>query len=158
MQRWKLFAIIAVVVMGSALAAGGYAFWNARQNKPTRVWVPLEINPSLTLEQRQEAAGQIKNHLMRPEILTPVARDSGVAGALDFDSDELAAAHLRKRLFVEAGEFESPKGVVPSLNIGFDCTRREFKTMGRATTRMMKDVWAFIVPPESSQATDSEIH
>jgi len=154
MQRWKLLAVIALVVVGSAVAAGGYAFWNARQNKPTRVWVPMEINPVLTMEERHQAADQIQKYLDRPEILTPVAKESGIAGGLGLASDEKAVELLSERLFVEVGEFNSPKGLVPAINIGFDCTKREFDTLGRAATRLMKDVWTFITPPEPAEDTD----
>jgi len=154
MQRWKLLAVIALVVVGSAVAAGGYAFWNARQNKPTRVFVPLEINPVLTMEERAEAAGKIQEYLLRPEILTPVARETGIAAGLGLESDEKAAELLGQRLFVEVGEYNSPKGLAPALNIGFTCTKREFDTLGRAATRLMKDVWTFITPADPVDAGD----
>jgi hypothetical protein len=154
MQRWKLLVVIALVVAGSAVAAGGYAFWNARQNKQTRVWVPLEINPVLSMEDRTQAAGQIKNYLSKPGILAAVAKDTGIAAELGLASDEKAAELLGERLFVEVGEYKSPMGPVPAINIGFSCTKREFDTLGKAATRLMKDVLAFVTPPKPAEDTD----
>lgn len=148
MQRWKLIAVIAVVVIGSAIAAGGYAFWNARQNKPTRVWVPIPINTALSNEQREDAAASLKLQLQDLGLLEKVAKDSGVTPELDLASDADTAKLLSEKLFVEVNEVERPEGPVAVINIGFDCTARQFEAMGKATTRLMDDVNALLRPPQ----------
>jgi hypothetical protein len=146
MQRWIVVTAIALAVLVLAVAGGAYASWSKRQVMPTRVYVPLPLNPELTEELRDQAADNIRRQIEQPPVLVNVARSSGLATALDLPNDEAAAEFLRERLFVDVGETATTMGVAPALEIGFRCKVREFKDVSAAATDLMKEVWKIVNP------------
>ena len=143
--------VVAVILLG---AGGAFALWNYKQNKPDKVWVPMRINPKLTTEQKEQAAEQIKAKLLEGDIMLKVAEDTALASELKLDSREAAATLLKERLFVEAGEANTPTGIVPAINIGMNGKKKEMKALGKASTRLMEDVWKImgIKPPSAPQS------
>jgi hypothetical protein len=146
MQRW---IIISVVAMMLVLGGGGFGYWKYRQNRPYPVWVPMPINPEFSLQQRTDTAKELRQKLGKKEILIQVSKDLGLPNKLGVASDEAAADELAKRLFVDAGQMESPKGVVYTLNIGFTGVKKDKTLTEEMSMRLMEDVWKIlgIKPP-----------
>ena len=80
--------------------------------------------------------------------LARVSKDVGLTRKMKVATDDAAANDLEKRLFVELGEFDTPKGKVPSINIGLNCKVKESATMGAVITRMGKDLARILGLPE----------
>ncbi len=150
MQRWIVVAALVVCLLGGASVAG--IWWNHRQNKPEKRWVPLDFNPESTEVQRQEIVVQMRENLLTDAILTGVARDCDVQGEWEMPSEEAAVAELRKRVFVDAGE-RMVKGMpVASLNIGFRGTVGQKEYLDRLSGRLMEDVRRMIAPQPAAPA------
>ena len=124
---------------GSALAYRTY-----QQNRATQVWMPLTINPDLPAERTDQTVNMLRQKLSEHVLLVQVSKDVGLAKKLKLASDDAAASELGKRLFVEVGKADSPLGKVPSLNIGFNCKVKEFRTMSDCVNRLSKDVLSLL--------------
>src|SRR5690606_16719837 len=98
MQRW---IVAAVVLMLLTVGGGAFAYRHYKQNKPTRVYVPMPLNPDFPAEKREEVAAELKKRLSEPELLIQAVKDTGLAGKLKLASDEAAGDFVGKRLFVE---------------------------------------------------------
>ena len=138
MQRWIVIAVVGALLFG---LGGGFALWTYRENRPKKVWVPLALNEQLPEEKREELAGQIKGKLLEGPIIQNAVKETGLTNKLKLSSDGEAEAEVRKRLFVEVGEADTPVGRVPSINIGFNCQRKSYDAMGTVAMRIMQDVW-----------------
>lgn len=138
MQRWIVIAVVGALLFG---LGGGFALWTYRENRPKKVWVPLALNEQLPEEKREELAGQIKGKLLEGSIIQNAVKETGLTNKLKLSSDGEAEAEVRKRLFVEVGEADTPVGRVPSINIGFNCQRKSYDAMGTVAMRIMQDVW-----------------
>jgi hypothetical protein len=65
-------------------------------------------------------------------------------------SDEAGAVEIGRRLFVRAGDADTPMGKVPAVHIGVNGKRKEREVSGQIAMRLMEDVWKIlgIKPPE----------
>ena len=138
MQRWIVTAV--AVAMFLLVGGGGLAYWNYKQNLPHPVWVALPLNPELSDEKRDEAAKELKAKLGTAETLTRISKDLNLTKKWQLASDEEAAGELRRRLFVDIGEADSPLGKIPSLNIGVHGPRKDKGLSEEIATHLMKDV------------------
>lgn len=131
---------------------GIYAYTNYKQGRPHPVWVPLPINPELPEEKRTEIAGDLKTKLSSDDILIKISKDLGLPGRMELPDDAAVAAEVRKRLFVDVGEAQSPGGRVPSINIGVKGKARDKKISEDVAMRLMEDVWKIlgIKPPKKN--------
>lgn len=129
---------------------GIYAFSNYKQGRPHPVWVPMPINPEVPEEKREEIATSLKAKLSSDEVLIQVSKDLGLPAKMKVSSDAAAAEEVRKILFVKEGEMESPRGRIPSINIGVKGKARDHKLSGEISMRLMEDVWKIlgIEPPK----------
>jgi len=141
MQRWIVIAVVGALLFG---LGGGFALWTYRENRPKKVWVPLALNEELPAEKREELATQIKGKLLEGTIIQDAVKETGLTNKLKLSSASEAEAEVRKRLFVEVGEAETPAGTVPSINIGLNCQRKSYDAMGAVAMRMMRDVWKML--------------
>lgn len=133
------------------LMAGG-AVWARRaykQSQPHPIWVPLPINPELTVEKRDEIIKQLKDKLSDRVVLIQISKDTGLTKKWRLTSDEEGARELGKRLFVKAGEMDTPLGKVPSINIGLTGKYKEQVDSNEIVMRIMDDVWKILglTPP-----------
>lgn len=126
-----------------------YAYSNYKQNRPHPMWVPLPINRELPEEKRTEIATDLKTKLSTDDILTQVSKDLSLPAKMELPDDAAAVAEVRKRLFVDLGEADSPVGRVPSINIGVKGKNRDKDLSGQIAMRLMEDVWKIlgIKPP-----------
>jgi hypothetical protein len=153
MQRWIVVAALLVSLLGGATVAG--VWWNHRQNKPDKRWVPLEFNPDLTEAQRQESVLQMRENLLTDAVLTGVVRDCDVQGEWELPSEEAAVAELRKRVFVDAGELMVKGMPVATLNIGVRGTVGQKEYLDRLAGRLIEDVRRLIAPQAPASAGGS---
>ncbi|GAA5129823.1 hypothetical protein GCM10023212_38450 [Luteolibacter yonseiensis] len=126
------------------LVGGGYAYWSYKQNLPSPIWVPIPMNHELPLEQREKFAKELKAKIATPEILNQVSQDLDLAAKWKLANTDAATAELKKRLFVRAGEMDSPGGKVPSMNIGVEGPRKDNAISQQIAMRVMDDVWKII--------------
>ena len=117
------------------------------------MWVPLPINPELPAEKRDEIIAKLKQELSETAVLTKVSKDLSLPAKWDLATEELAAQEISRRLFVRAGEADTPMGKVPAIHIGVNGTRKERDLSGQIAMRLMDDVWSIlgINPPPKSQ-------
>jgi hypothetical protein len=137
MQRW---IVAGVVVMVLLFGGGGFAYWSYKQNLPSPVWVPLPMNHEVPLEQREKIAKELKEKIEVPEILNKVSKDLDLAAKWKLANADAASAELKKRLFVRAGDMDTPGGKIPSMNIGVDGPRKDSHVSQEIAMRIMEDV------------------
>lgn len=155
MQRWIVVAALVVCLLGGATVVG--VWWNHRQNRPDKRWVPLEFNPDSTEAQRQESVLHMRENLLTDAILTGVVRDCDVQGEWELPSEEAAVAELRKRVFIDAGEFMVKGMPVATLNIGFRGTVGQKDFLDRLAGRLMDDVRRMIAPQPAASSAGTPI-
>ncbi len=137
MQRWILAGGLVLILIFSG---GIYAYSQYKQSRPHPVWVPMQINHELPDHKRLEIITQLKAGLQTDEVLLAVSKDLKLPVKLDLPGDKEAAAEIRKRLFVDLGEAETPMGRVPSVNIGVKGVARDKDVSTEIATRLMQDV------------------
>lgn len=137
MQRWIVWGVVAMMLL---CGGGVFAYWTIKQNRPYPVWVPLPINPELTLERRNEIAKDLKGRLLKMEVLLQISRDLRLPVKMHQPSDDAAAQEVGSRLFVNVGEADGQFGKIPSINIGVYGKRKEKDVSGEIAVRLMEDV------------------
>ena len=145
MQRWIIAAGVFLVLL---VGGGAFGYRTYKQNRPTRVWLQVQINPEASAESRSATVKMLTQRLGEHARLARVSKDVGLTRKMKVATDDAAANDLEKRLFVELGEFDTPKGKVPSINIGLNCKVKESATMGAVITRMGKDLARILGLPE----------
>ncbi len=128
----------------------GYYKLIYQPNLPAPVWVPLPIRVDLETARRDEVIASLKKELADEELLLKVGRDVGLARKWNLSSDMEAAREIGSRLFVRAGEADTPIGKVPAIHIGVTGKRKEREVSGEIAMRLMEDVWRIlgIEPPK----------
>jgi hypothetical protein len=139
-----------------ALLFGGglFAYYTYKQNRPAPVWVPLPIRADLEIAKRDEIISDLKTKLLDKEILLAVSKDVGLAKKWNLESDEEGAREIGSRLFVKAGEADTPMGgKVPAIHIGVTGKRKERAVSGEIAMRLMEDVFEIlgIKPPPKKE-------
>lgn len=129
-------------------AVGYFSYKTYKQNRPTRVWLQLPINPESSADYRKSSVKMLTERLSEPAVLAGVSKDVGLTRKMKLASDDAGAAELGKRLFVELGEMDTPKGKVPTINVGLNCKVKECALMGEVANRMRKDLARIIGLPE----------
>lgn len=134
-----------ILMFGGAI----YGYSSYKQGRPHRMWVPMPINPEVPEEKRTEIANELRTKLSSDDILLQVSKDLGLPAKMELSSDAEVADKIRNRLFVEVGEADSPRGRMPSINIGIKGKVRDQKLSGEISMRLMEDVWKIlgIKPP-----------
>ena len=138
MQRWIAVGVVAMMLL---VGGGGFARHVYKQNRAQAMWVPLPINPELPLAKRDALMQKLKTKLSDQALLVKVSRDLGLTHKWQVASDEEGARKIRERLFVKAGEADTPLGKVPSINIGVTGKYKERAISGEIAMRLMADVW-----------------
>ncbi|MGJ8642604.1 MAG: hypothetical protein ACSHX9_04280 [Luteolibacter sp.] len=144
MQRWMLWAVLAVV--GITLLGGG-AYYGYREywaNQPDKIWVPLPLPASYSMAQQKELADKIEEKLRKEETLKSVVADLGLKEKFNVVDEGAAVKELNKRLFVDVGSADTPDGTVPSINIGVRGISRETELLTEMAMRIIRDVWEMI--------------
>jgi hypothetical protein len=150
MQRW---IVLGVVALGLFLGGAYFAAKTYKQNRPAPIWVPIPINPELPVAQRDKIIGQLKKELSEPPLLAKVSKDLSLPAKWEMATDEQCAQELARRMFVRAGEADTPMGKVPAIHVGMNGKRKETEVSGQIALRLMDDVWPIlgIDPPPKSQ-------
>jgi len=149
MQRW---IVVGVIVAALAMLGGGYGVWKYRQNRPDKMWVALQINPTLSEEQKVLEASKLKEKLKSTGSLLKVSKDLALAEKWRMATDEAATAELERRLFIEPGETPTAMGNAPSLNIGVRGTKKERNLLGDISLHLIKEVWKILgIKPPAGQ-------
>lgn len=153
MQRWIVAGVVAVLLIGGMGVGGLFAYRSYKQNLPAPIWVPMPINPELPADKRDEVIDKLKTELEQPERLAKVSKDVGLVAKWGLPTDEACAAELGKRMFVRAGDMDTPMGKVPAIHIGLTGKRKEREVSGEVAMRLMEDVWKIlgIDPPKRKE-------
>jgi len=144
MQRWIVVGVVAVLLFCGMGIGGLFAYRAYKQNLPGPVWVPMPVNPKLPPEKCDEIIARLKEQLGKPALLAKVSADVGLMKKWELPSDEACAAELGRRLFVKAGEMDTPMGKVPAIHIGVTGKRKEREVSGEIAMRLMEDVWPIL--------------
>lgn len=133
-------------IVAVALLMGGafFGYRTIKQNRPRPIWVPIATNPELPITKRDEIIKDLKNKLSRPELLEKVSRDLSLPSKLKLANDRTTAADLANRLFVRAGDMDTPKGKVPAIHIGFTGKVKDVRITEQTTMRLMDDAWPLL--------------
>lgn len=135
------------------MGGGALGYRTYKQNRPTRVWLQLQVNAETSTDYRQATVKMLSGRLGEPALLARVSKDVELTQKMKYASDEAAAADLGKRLFVELGEVDTPKGKVPSINVGMNCKAKECAVMGQVINRLGKDLARILGIPEPGKET-----
>jgi len=156
MQRWMLWAVLAVVGLGLLAGGGLYCYREYLRGKPAPIWVPLALRADLSMEDQNKLAVEIEKKLRTDEILRQIVIDADLQKGFNLPTQDAAVKELEKRMFVRVGTADTPNGTVPSINIGLNGKGREKEVIGAAATRMIKDVWKMIgIDPETGKPLNS---
>ncbi len=158
MQRWMLYAGLAVI--GLLLLAGGgyYGFHQYRMGKSAPRWVPLPLRYGVPMEEQKELARQLEEKLRNDEFLKTVVVDAKLKEGFEVESEEAALEELKRRMFVKVGTFQMPtgSGTVPSVNIGVEGTRREKEVLDAASTCLIREAWRLMgIDPNTGRSSQS---
>ena len=148
MQRWIALGVVAMMLL---LGGGWFSYRIYKQNRPHPVWVPLQINPDLPGAKRDEVINELKEKLGAREILVKVSRDVDLVGKWHLASDEEGAREIGGRLFVKAGDADTPLGKVPAIHIGVTGKSKESGVSSEIVMRLMDDVMKILgikAPPK----------
>lgn len=155
MQRWMLYAGLAVFGLVLLVGGGLYGYREHLRSKPAPIWVPLALRADISMEDQSKLAEELETKLRNEDLLRQVAIDADTQSQLKLPSEDAAVKELEKRLFVKAGTANTPTGTVPSVNIGFNGNGHEKKATGDAATRIIKDVWKMLgIDPETGERLD----
>ena len=129
-----------------------YAKREYHLRQPSKIWVPLALRADLSMEDQKKLAEQINTKLRTDEILRAVVMDMDLRGKFKQPSEDAAVKELNRRLFVEVGSADTPKGSVPSINIGVAGIGHESELLGEVSMRIIRDVWRMIgIDPETGK-------
>ena len=119
---------------------GWFAYRSYQQNRPHPVWVPLPIRADVEMAERDKAIKELKTKLGDPLVLTKVSMDLGLVRKWNLPSEDACARELEQRLFVRAGDADTPMGKVPAILIGVNGKEKESALSGEIAVRLMDDV------------------
>ncbi|MEX1116017.1 MAG: hypothetical protein WEB53_12255 [Akkermansiaceae bacterium] len=150
MQRWIAIGVGAMIVL---LGGAYFGLKSYKQNRPSPIWVPMPINPELPIEKQDEIARELKKKLSDREILAVVSKDLGLMGEWKLPTDAACADELAMRMFVRAGEHETPMGKTPTINIGVNGKVKDRAVSEKISMRLMDDVFKIlgIEPPPKKE-------
>ena len=136
------------------LGGSYFAYRTYQHNRPHPVWVPLPINPELEIAKRDEIIKNLHEKLREKDVLVKVSKDLGLTKKMNLASDADCANELGKRIYVKAGEADTPMGKVPAIHIGVRGKEKETVTTGEIAMRLMDDVWKIlgIKPPAKKES------
>jgi hypothetical protein len=137
MQRWITAGVLAMVLL---VGGGAGALYVYKQSRPYPVWVPMPINPELSVGKRDEIVKELRARLSEQAALIKVSQAVGLAGKWQLASDEEAARRLGERLFVKLGDADSAIGKVPAIHVGVTGTKKERKISEEVAMQLMDDV------------------
>lgn len=137
MQRWMVIGVVATAMM---FGGGFFAFRVYKQNRPYPVWVPLPVNPELSIEKQDQLAKELKRKLCDREILIQVSRDLGLMYQWQMTSDAECADNLAKRIFVKATNTGTDLNPIPTMDIGVAGKAKERDQSEKIALRLMEDV------------------
>ena len=147
MQRW---IAVGVVVMLLFVGGGLYGYRAYKQNQPAPMWVPLPTNPDLPMAERDELIDKLKRRLSEPERLKRISKELGLPAKMELPDDAACAREIGVRMFVRAGEAQTPMGSVPAIHVGATGKAKEREVSGEIAMALMKEVWEVlgIEPPK----------
>lgn len=141
-------------VLGLVLLTGGglYGYREYLRSKPAPIWVPLALRADISMADQKTLAEQLDEKLRTDTILRQVVIDADLQKGFNLPSEDAAIKELERRMFVKAGTAVTPNGTVPSINVGVEGTGREKEVLGKAATRLIKDVWLMLgIDPDTGQ-------
>lgn len=156
MQRWILWAVLAVVGLTVMFFVARYAKREYHLRQPSKIWVPIALRADLPIADQKKLAEQIEVKLRTDEILRAVVLDLGLQVKFNQPGQDAAVKELSRRLFVEVGSADTPYGSVPSINIGVSGIGHESKLLGEVSMRIIREVWLMIgIDPETGKPSKS---
>lgn len=156
MQRWILWAALGAVGLVVMFFGARYVKREYHLRQPSKIWVPIGLRADLSMDDQIKLAEQIEEKIRKDEILRAVVVDVGLQAKFKQPSEDAAVKELDRRLFVEVGSADTPKGSVPSINIGVRGIGHEGDILGEASMRIIRDVWRIIgIDPDTGKPIDS---
>ncbi|HEY8961105.1 MAG TPA: hypothetical protein VIM57_02805 [Luteolibacter sp.] len=117
--------------MAFVLLLGGAAFGirTFKQNRPAPFWVKISVRLPPDGEQLEKLEKEIRQRAQSDEVIGPVVRELDLARRWNLPSEEMAAAELRRRMFVrfQGGDV---------LEIGLNGKRKEMTTTSEIAKKL----------------------
>ncbi len=152
MQRWILWAVLAVLGLGLLAGGGLYGLREYKKGRPAPIWVPLGLRADISMEEQNKLAEEIETRLRDEKLLGKVVEDLGLQEEFGVADQAAAIQELDRRIFVKVGKANTPGGTVPSINVGAEGTGHDVEISGKIATRIIKDVWRMIgIDPETGK-------
>lgn len=143
MQRWIAAVTVLMVLMAGGLVAG-YKFVY-KPNRPSPIWVPLQIREEVEMAERQKIVKELTKKLSEPKVLEGVSKDLNLASKWGMGSNDEAAKELGRKLFVRTGETVTPDGApAPAILVGVNGKLKEVEESKEIAMRLMKDVFVIL--------------
>lgn len=139
MQRWILLGLVAVIILFSA-AAGGV--WYMRQNRPDAQWIPMPINATATVEQREQSMEAIRQVVTQERLLLTLVKEHNLQAHWKTGTEYEAVTQLKSVIFVREGETRHPmtQEVFSTIDVGMKGKRKEKDILGKIAMRLAAEI------------------
>jgi hypothetical protein len=97
MRKWLVPGIVAAVLL-AALAVFGYR--TIKQNRPAPYWVEIQLRAPENEEQVKSFEKACRERMTSDDWALPVSRELGLARQWKLPDEHVAAAELKRRIFV----------------------------------------------------------
>lgn len=142
MQRWLLIGgAVFLLLFGLGLPMA-YHFY--KQSRPHPVWVPIPINPRVSMSETDQLISDLSVKISEHERLVRLAKELGLKDKWEMKSYDEVAEEIAKRLFVRRGDMDTPMGKLPAIHVGVRGATRDRVDSYALVEGLMPDVWKIL--------------
>lgn len=142
MQRWLLIGGAAFLLFFGLGLSTAYHLY--KQSRPHPVWVPIPINPRVSMSETDQAISDLSVKISEHERLVRLAKELGLKDKWEMKSYDEVAEEIAKRLFVRRGDMDTPMGKLPAIHVGVRGTTRDRVDSYALVEGLMPDVWKIL--------------
>jgi hypothetical protein len=142
MQRRLLIGGVACLLLfGLGLSAAYHLY---KQSRPHPVWVPIPINPKVSMSEADRVIADLTFKISEHDRLVRLGTGLGLKDKWEMNSYDEVADEIAKRLYVRSGDMDTPMGKLPAIHVGVRGTNRDRVDSYALVEGLMPDVWKIL--------------